>query len=94
VTFPEADLATLLTLLRPVADLVLVEGFRGADLPTLLFGSEDTRLDPAAEPVIAQIVEEWGPARESDVPIFQRDEIVGIAATVESWLSNATPTGH
>ncbi|MEX2446646.1 MAG: molybdopterin-guanine dinucleotide biosynthesis protein B [Dehalococcoidia bacterium] len=86
VTTPAADLDTLLEMLRPVADLALVEGFRDATLPTLAFVDEAGRRDAYLGPTVALIARSLPAAAAEGAPAYLRDDIAGIAAEVARWL--------
>jgi len=72
-------------------DVVLIEGFRLADVPTILFLDADghfARKSRRPDQVFARV---WPDARgaasdRSGVPAFERDDVRGIAAAVEARL--------
>jgi len=75
---PVPPLADLLARLAPV-DIVLLEGFRDAAVPTIAVVADGARAAPAGAHVVALVA---GQPVDSPLPTFAPDDAVGLAAFI------------
>lgn len=80
-----AALETLLEMLAPVADLVLVEGYNDADLPSLAISRRGGESRPAGPGRVLATVTD-GAGAGVDGPCFAPEDVEGVAEFIERWL--------
>ncbi|MDP6604734.1 MAG: molybdopterin-guanine dinucleotide biosynthesis protein B [Dehalococcoidia bacterium] len=86
-----ADLDSLLAITAPAVDLVLIEGFHDADLPTVLIHRNGTELRlPGHGEVLAVVSDD---RRVEQNPRYASDDVSGIADLIERWLEGAAANG-
>jgi molybdopterin-guanine dinucleotide biosynthesis protein B len=86
-----AALETLLEMLAPVADLVLVEGYNDADLPSLAISRRGSESRPAGRGRVLATVSD-GAGAGVDGPCFAPEDVEGVADLIERWLPETV--GH
>jgi molybdopterin-guanine dinucleotide biosynthesis protein B len=91
-----ADLDGLLAMMAAAVDLVLIEGFHDADLPTVLIHRDEAaqrgdalRL-PAGGEVLAVVSDD---RRVEQNPRYASDDVSGVADLIERWLEGAAASG-
>lgn len=85
------DLAELLPLFRGL-DLVLVEGFKGALYPKLVVVRDPTDLSILGELSDVRGVVTSFPLFQTSVPVYQREDVEGIAKAVKEMIPRGFPS--
>ncbi|MEE8337880.1 MAG: molybdopterin-guanine dinucleotide biosynthesis protein B [Dehalococcoidia bacterium] len=86
-----ADLNRLLAMTAPAVDLVLVEGFHDADLPTVVVHRDGTELRlPERGELLAVVSDD---ERVEQAPRYASEDAPGMADLIERWLDSAAGSG-